>query len=183
MTSTGTIGSDRFLECVDFVLRHETEYNADGSVRVERDKRDPGGTTKYGIDQRSHPDVSVENLSLADAKKIYFDDEWTKCRCGELKAPWDLALFDAAVNVGSHRAVRWLQEAVGAEKDGFIGPKTIAKANAADEKSFDRFIERRKFYYTSEVKTSLRLTYLKGWLNRVADLVKTSTIETDSMPA
>jgi lysozyme family protein len=170
MTSTETIGSNRFLFCVDFVLRHETEYRADGSVRVEHDPKDPGGTTKYGIDQRSHPHVDVEHLTLDQAKQIYFDGEWTKCCCSELMPPWDLAVFDAAVNVGSSRAVIWLQKAVGVKADGFIGPKTIAAVNASTVGEFADFIDLRKNYYQTEVRTSLRIRFLKGWLARVDDL-------------
>ncbi len=177
MIRTGSIGGNRFMFCVDFILRHETEYNADGSVRTEHDKHDPGGTTKYGIDQRSHPSVDVENLSEAEAKRIYFDDEWTDCRCVELNPPWDLAVFDAAVNVGSHRAILWLQEVVGTEQDGHIGPKTIAAVNASTSTEFDRYLERRRHYYSAEVRTELRLRFLKGWLNRVADLETASALE------
>jgi len=173
MTSTGSIGSNRFRVCIDFVLRHETEYRADGvSVRVEHDPNDPGGTTKYGIDQRSHPGVDVENLTLAEAEQIYLNGEWTECRCAELPPPWDLAVFDAAVNVGSHRAIVWLQQAVGVIADGFIGPKTLAAVQGATVGSFADFIDLRKDYYKNKVRSSLRLRYLKGWLARVADLEK-----------
>ncbi len=177
MTFTRSIGENRFETCVAFILRHETEYNADGvSVKVEHDKKDPGGTTKYGIDQRSHPHINIETLSLDQAKRIYFDGEWTQCRCSELQPPWDLAVLDTAVNVGSHRAILWLQEAVGVKADGFIGPKTIAAVNASTAGEFSDFINRRKHYYETEVKTVLRLRYLKGWLARVADLETTSSL-------
>lgn len=158
---------NRFEFCVDFVLQHETEFHADGSAKVEHDPHDPGGTTKYGIDQRAHPNVDIENLSRAQAERIYFDGEWSACRCSELNPPWDLALFDAAVNVGVNRAVKWMQEAVGTTPDGYIGPKTIAAVNGATPAAFDWFIGRRQEYYTSEVRTALRLRYMKGWLARV----------------
>src|SRR6478735_11274468 len=32
---------------------------------------DPGGPTKYGIDQRSHPDVNIRALTKEQAKAIY----------------------------------------------------------------------------------------------------------------
>ncbi len=161
---------------MDFVLRHETEYKADGSVRVEHDPKDPGGTTKYGIDQRSHPEVDVENLSEDQAKQIYFNGEWTECRCAELQPPWDLAVFDAAVNVGSHRAIVWLQTAVGVAADGFIGPKTIAAVQASTVGEFTDFIDLRKDYYQNKVRTALRIRYLTGWLARVADLEATAAV-------
>lgn len=162
--------SARFQKCIDFVLKWETEYNRDGSVRTEHDPNDPGGTTRYGIDQRSHPGVDVEHLTLAQAKQIYFDDEWTKCRCEELGYPWDLAVFDAAVNIGKGWAVPALQKAVGTKADGFIGPKTIAAAKS-NPGALQAYLTAREDYYRS-LRLALRQKYLKGWLNRVADLRK-----------
>ena len=52
-------GNQRFDEFIDVLLAFETEYNPDGTVRVERDPADAGGTTKFGIDQRSHPRIRV----------------------------------------------------------------------------------------------------------------------------
>lgn len=182
MTFIGTVGTgSRFAFCIDFVLQHETEYHADGSVKVEHDPHDPGGTTKYGIDQRSHPNVDIENLTLDQAKEIYYEGEWTRCRCPQLKPPWDLALFDAAVNVGSHRAIMWVQRSVNVTVDGFIGPKTIAAVNDGNSDEFADFIALRQDYYTTQVRTSLRIRYLKGWLARVDDLRDASKIDTSRL--
>ncbi len=77
----------------------------------------------------------------------------------------------------------WAQEVIGVIADGFIGPKTIAAINASGAKDFDNFLERRRRYYSVEVKTSLRLTYLKGWLARVADLQKAAIEPTTNLMA
>lgn len=169
----GTNGS-RFDVCVRFVLLHETERHADGSVRVERDPADPGGTTKYGIDQRDHPRVDVANLSEAQAIEIYRAEEWTQCRCDNLKPGWDLAVFDAAVNIGSGRAIRLLQQVVGVTVDGFIGPKTIAAVNASAQDTLHQYLELRASYYRA-LPLPLRAKFLAGWLNRVADVSKAVT--------
>lgn len=161
--------TNRFEICVGFVLAHETEYNHDGSVKVERDPHDPGGTTKFGIDQRSHPHIDVARLSLEEATEIYRAGEWTKCRCAEMKAPWDLAILDAAVNIGAGTVAKMLQTAVGAKVDGFIGPKTIAAVKAADESDLRVFLDLRESYYRTR-PDSLRMHYLHGWLNRLADV-------------
>lgn len=174
--------SGRFDFCVDFVLAHETEYNANGSVKVEHDPSDPGGTTKYGIDQRDHPEVDVANLTLQQAKQIYRLDEWARCRCEELKAPWDLALFDTAVNIGSSRAVRMMQEALGVTVDGHIGPKTLAAAEASSITAVERFLDLREKYYRG-LSLTLRASYLKGWLNRVANLRAASILAREGLIA
>ncbi len=165
---------DRFETCVAFVLLMETEYTSSGEVKVEHDPHDPGGTTKYGIDQQSHPGVDVANLTLEQAKEIYREGEWALCRCDELKAPWDMVIFDTAVNLGVARAVVLLQKTVGhpsapLQRDGVIGPKTIAAVNNAVSGELELYLSRRSEYYKSLPK-SMRDRYLKGWLNRVAAL-------------
>ena len=45
-----------------------------------------------------------------------------------------LLVFDAAVNNGTGRAVRWLQQAVLVAQDGVIGPRTL--------QAIDRFVAR-----------------------------------------
>ena len=62
---------------ISLTIRNETSFDPNGNAIVDRDPRDPGGTTKFGIDQRDHADVRVENLTLEDAVKIYQED-WEK---------------------------------------------------------------------------------------------------------
>lgn len=56
--------SPAFQRGILFVLAHENEYNKDGTVRTEHDPSDPGGTTKFGIDQASHPGLNIDGLFL-----------------------------------------------------------------------------------------------------------------------
>lgn len=169
LLSGGIEMTNRFEICVKFVLEHETEYNADGSVKVERDPNDPGGVTKYGIDQRSHPNVNVPALTLRQAKEIYHAGEWTKCRCDNLKVRWDLAVFDTAVHIGAGKAARLLQQAVGSKVDGYIGPVTIAHTNGAALDLLVEYLDLRESYYQA-LPAGLKKHYLRGWLNRLADL-------------
>lgn len=164
--------NDRFDSCVRFVLNEETEYNADGSVKVERDPHDPGGTTKFGIDQRDHPHVDVAHLSVEQAREIYRAGEWSACRCENLKPGWDLAVFDAAVNIGTGRAIKLLQRALNTVVDGFIGPKTVMAANAASLDALGHYVDLREAYYKA-LPASLRQNFLNGWLNRLKALRKT----------
>lgn len=161
--------TNRFETCVVFVLAHECVFKHNGLAVVEHDPNDPGGTTFCGIDQRSHPGIDIAALTMGDAKRIYRLEEWTKCRCELLKPAWDLALFDTAVNIGAHRAVKLLQAAVDAKVDGFIGPVTIAAVNRAALDVLGEFIDLRESYYRS-LPENLKTHYLAGWLNRLTDL-------------
>ena len=136
---------DRFPECVKFVLKWEGGYS--------HDPNDPGGETNFGIDKRSHPDVDIKNLTVEKAAEIYRKDYWLKAGCDAMAPGWDLAAFDLAVNTGVGNVKPFLAEAKG---------------------DLQAFIARRVLYYFRVVaKRPASKVFLKGWLNRVADLVAT----------
>lgn len=174
------VSKTRFEVCVDFVLERETEYNKDGSVKCERDPSDPGGRTKFGIDQGSHPYVNICALTREEAAAIYHATEWTRARCNELRPPWDLAVFDSAVNPGLGWCIPNLQRVAGTKADGWIGPKTIVAVNTAPSETIELFLQKREAYYRSRPAylngKLFRDRFLKGWLERVAQLRKACSL-------
>lgn len=92
------------------------------------DEDDPGGETKYGISKRSYPDEDIAGLTIERAKVLYLRDFWKPCRCDELPAGIRFHMFDAAVNSSPQRAIKWLQQALGVEADGVLGPLTLLAA-------------------------------------------------------
>ena len=163
--------SDKFNRCIGFVLQHENAYDKAGNVICEHDPRDSGGATKYGVDQSSHPHIDVCHLTEQDAKQIYFDGEWTRCRCEQLPIHFDLAMLDTAVNCGMGTATKMLQKALGVTVDGIIGNLTLTAAATASHAVLGAFLAAREAYY-NKLPKKLRDTYLKGWLARVKDLRK-----------
>jgi lysozyme family protein len=91
--------------------------------------------TKYGISQKSYPDLDIENLTKEEAIAIYERDFWRPYQGFEDRLA--TKLFDLAVNMGHKKAVQILQRALqclGANiaDDGILGPKTrqaVALAN------------------------------------------------------
>ncbi len=114
---------DVFETVVAFVLEQEGGY-------VD-DPRDPGGETKWGISKRSYPELAIADLTRDAAIAIYRRDFWEPHRFGELPPALALACFDAGVNQGPQRAVRWLQKALELDPDGVVGPETINRAMLA----------------------------------------------------
>lgn len=159
--------SPAFQRGILFVLAHENEYNKDGTVRTEHDPSDPGGTTKFGIDQASHPGLNIDGLFLCDAVKSYHSDEWFRARGDDLPEKLAIAHFDGVVNMGEEPSAQLLQEALGVPVDGHVGPKTIAAAIAAPETALASILAGREAYYRRLRKFP---RYGKGWLARVADL-------------
>jgi lysozyme family protein len=133
------MSSARFDLFMPFVLSWE-------GTTFENDPHDPGGATKFGIDQRSHPSVDIRNLTEAGALAIYWQ-EWLREGCEFMPALFGECYFDCAVNCGVHRA------------------DLIAKISGENWQTFCAC--RENFY---RVLGSGRPRYVRGWLNRVAAL-------------
>ena len=106
-----------FARAFAVVIGEEGDYS--------NDRADPGGETKYGISKRAYPNVDIANLTLEGARALYARDYWTPAACDRMGPALALLVFDAAVNNGIHKAVPWLQTAVGASPDGRVGDVTI----------------------------------------------------------
>lgn len=82
----------------------------------QKDENDPGNWTggakgkgllkgtKYGISAKAHPNVDIENLTLEQAKDLYWREYWVQCGCEMYGWERALCLFDCAVNQGQGEA-------------------------------------------------------------------------------
>jgi len=149
-----------------FVLLMEFE-----GTTFENDPNDPGGATKFGIDQRSHPGVDIQSLTKAGAEQIYLA-EFAKSAAALLPSPISFAYFDFAVNCGEGTAAKALQRSVAVTADGVVGPKTMAAVNGMLElgehgKLLGRLSAQRELYYLNLAHTQPKMNeFLKGWLAR-----------------
>lgn len=149
----------RFEDVFNRVIGHEGGY--------VNDPRDPGGETKFGISKRSYPNVNIADLTVEDARAIYLSDYWGKLRADELPPPLDEFLFDFAVNSGVTTAAMALQGAVGALRDGSIGPKTIEAVRRHPLREVLRlvFVDRAMVFALSKNDA----IYGRGWFARLFD--------------
>lgn len=163
-----------FDSAFQVLIGHEGKYTDD--------RRDPGNWTggkvnqgvlkgtKYGIAANTYGDLDIINLTLDDAKFIYKRDFWDKMRLNELAACGydDLAfnLFDAAVNSGVSRSVKFVQKAVRAEEDGQLGPLTLRAILATDRQGVAARFNGARLLFFADLGTWP--TYSKGWARRVA---------------
>jgi lysozyme family protein len=153
----------RFLNFFNWLLQWE------GTV-YENDPDDPGGATKFGIDQRSHPRENIRNLTRERAAEIYWKTYWTAMRCHEMPLKVGEVVGNIAVNAGPGRASKWLQTALGVVADGQIGPKTMAAFKGRDpEQLANALLERTEQHYRSIANGRLA-KFLRGWLNRNRDM-------------
>lgn len=115
---------------------------------------DSGGLTKYGISQKSYPDLDIANLTLEQAKEIYKRDYWDAMKCDTFMFPECMVLFDSSVNCGETQTKKWLIES---EQNG--GWRNILLLRIA--------------HYTTLAKNTKYRGYFQGWMNRVMDLYRT----------
>jgi len=154
------------------VIGHEGGY--------VNDPRDPGGETNWGISKRSYPKVDIRNLTRKEALAIYDRDYWVPTKCDDLPSGVDYAVFDAAINSGVRRSIQWLQDTVGVEADGKIGPITLSAVNKYDNKAVlvDRLLDRRLAFMKAAKGPkgeSLWATYSRGWSNRIKTIRPVAT--------
>lgn len=159
-----------FDEAFDRLINHEGGFSDDpkdpgnwtgGRVNVGQLKG-----TKFGIAANTYGDLDIENLTLAQARGIYYRDWWLKAGADQMDAAIVFQLWDFAINAGMSTAVRALQRAVRVADDGSIGPMTLRAVRAMTVTDvLMRMTAQRLRFYTS---LSTWQTYGKGWTNRVA---------------
>lgn len=157
-----------FIPFMPVLFQHEGGY--------VNDKRDPGGETNYGISKRSYPKENISGMTKSRAQEIYKRDFWDRIWGDKLPSGVDIVVFDAAVNSGPSRAVKWLQEIVGVKQDGIIGPVTISATERRDALDLiSRYSERRLSFMRSAKDSKGNLlwpTFGKGWSKRVSSVAE-----------
>ena len=128
-----------FDKALKFVLKWEGGYS--------NDPNDPGGETKYGISKRSYPELDISKLTLKQVKEIYYQNYWLKAGCDDLPYPFNIVVFDTAVNMGRRRALE------------FIDPYN----------DWRDYLLKRLYTYSKFKQAKL---YFRGWANRTLDLYK-----------
>jgi lysozyme family protein len=162
-----------FLRMLALVFRSEGGY-------VDH-PADPGGATNHGITlatlsacrgRRCTKD-DVRQLTAEEAGDIYRSRYWDKTRCDDLPAGIDYAVFDAAVHSGPGPAVRMLQNALGVEPDGIVGPLTVAAARRSDPRTVIAAICDERLSMMRRLPGWA--VFGRGWSRRVAEVRATAT--------
>lgn len=148
--------TDRFLKCIPIILENEGG--------LTNNEHDPGGLTNFGISQHAYPGLDIKNLTIDQAKEIYYNDYWLplflEALNDEIAA---LQIFDMGVNSGIVRAARIAQEVSGALIDGHIGTDTITAINNT-ECFVDKYKVARINFYSNLGNADV---FLRGWIKRV----------------
>ncbi|MDK1388851.1 glycosyl hydrolase 108 family protein [Sinorhizobium sp. 8-89] len=144
------------------------------------DPDDRGGRTNRGITQKVYndwrrgigqPSRDVKQIGDEEVQAIYDGNYWIPAGCDLLRRNLDLAQFDTAVNMGTGRAIRILQEAVGTRVDGQFGPTTKRACDACDlGTTLTHYTQIREGLYRRFSEAPGQSKFLRGWMNRLNDL-------------
>ena len=138
------------------------------------DPGDSGGETNRGVTHATWADmqargvvpadVALRNATLEQLGTVLKVGFWDACRCDELPAGVDLAVFNPAMVAGPGRGIELLQAAVGVTVDGGFGPVTMAAVLRSDPEGLIRTLTLREENFYKLCPTAP--TNLHGWDRR-----------------
>jgi uncharacterized protein (TIGR02594 family) len=183
------------LQATDAVFERALTHVLEMEGGYDEDPYDPGGPTNLGItlaefvrdkgvqltsDNFAAMKAELKAIPRDTVRRIYHDNYWQAAACPELPPGLALFHFDAAVNQGVAGAARMLQQAVGSEVDGEIGPLTLAAvASHPVDEALAAYAEVRRQRYRA-LPTFWR--FGKGWLSRVDTTLALANEINRSMP-
>ena len=150
------------------VLKHEGGF--------VNNPKDPGGMTNLGVTKkvweefvgREVDEREMRALTPDVVKPLYKKNYWDKIKGDQLPAGVDYAAYDLAVNSGTGRAAKYLQQIAGVPADGVIGPKSLEAINACPaEEVVDALCDMRLDFLK---RLPTWNTFGKGWERRVVEV-------------
>ena len=150
------------------VLKHEGGY-------VNHPK-DPGGMTNLGVTKRAWEEyvghevdeATMRGLTSEVVKPFYKSRYWDRIKGDDLPSGVDYAAYDLAVNSGTGRAAKYLQQIAGVTADGAIGPKSLEAIKSCDPAETVESLCGMRLDFLQKLPTWD--TFGKGWGKRVADV-------------
>lgn len=186
----------------DFTKEYDKTMSHEGGYVDDPD--DAGGETYKGISRRFHPSwpgwLIIDNyktdpnfpkcldndIALQDNVKIFYKQHYWDCFQGDMISDQDIAgeIFDTGVNMGTKRAVKFLQRALNylnrngklfadMTDDGVLGPGTLNCLNIylSQDKASILFkimnVLQAQHYLNYMSKSPTQEKYCRGWFNRV----------------
>ena len=164
---------DNWDACFAMVLKHEGGF-------VNHPK-DPGGMTNLGVTRTNWELYLDHDVTEADmraltpemVKPFYKKNYWDRIRGDELPSGVDYAAYDLAVNSGTSRAAKYLQQIAGVTVDGVIGPQSLKAIQKCDAEDVVDEVCNMRMDFLKNLGTFE--TFGKGWTARVNDVKAKAT--------
>jgi len=157
-------------DVIDDIIRRE------GGSKFSNDPIDKGGRTQYGISEKSNPEAWIDGkITEEEARKIFTDKYVTIPGFDKVLDPLlRNQLIDFGVNSGPALAIKKLQEILGVEQDGVLGPKTLkAIKEYKNEASLSNrlMVSRIEMIGRIVQKHPAQAKFLVGWLKRALEFM------------
>lgn len=136
---------------------------------------DSGGLTKFGISQKSYPNLDIAKITQEEAADIYRNDFYNSLKIEMIKdEKIAYEVFDYAVNGGITSSAIALQASLhylGSKIviDGEVGLKTISECNSYKDQSLLLYVLtsfRMHKYFNICDKWPKNLEFFEGWARR-----------------
>ena len=129
---------------------------------------DPGGATKYGVEQRDLPNIPIQTLTVEQATEYYLTN-YVKPLYAQINDQSILnKLIDCGVLFGVGEAVEQLQGVLAVTIDGQFGPMTLQAVNTAAGRLLASYKTAMLRRATAIVNANPALgLFLLGWTRRI----------------
>lgn len=155
---------------IDDVLERE------GKEKVTNDPLDRGGRTQFGIAERNHPEAWADGKVTEDeARDIYVKKYVSRPGFDQLHDPGLMSqMVDFGVNSGTGIAIQKLQEVVGVEVDGVLGPETLQAVHVRQPRDVNNAVVVKRVQMIARIvqKRPDQVKFLGGWLNRSLEFLQ-----------
>lgn len=151
-------------DIIDDILRREGAPT--------NDKTDRGGRTAFGISEKSNPEAWKDGRVTEDEARAIYTRKYLKPFELVKEFPFYEQAVDFGVNSGPPLAITKIQEIVGAEVDGILGPDTVAKVSSY-EGDLNKELAKSRIRMIGRLvsKNPSQLKYINGWLNRALEFI------------
>ena len=160
--------ADSFDEYVQWVLFAEGQYS--------NDEADRGGKTHWGLSDRFLS--SIDYVGAAPTREgaiaIYRQYFWNGYRCDEMHPFVAWCACDAYIQHPPKAAAMMLQQGLGVDIDGSVGPQTMKAAQSPNLLMFWRRyrLARVRYYNDIVANDDSQQVFIDGWHNRVHKLTE-----------
>lgn len=143
---------------------------------ASNDPADHGGRTQYGISEKANPQAWADGkVTEAEARAIY-EQKYVKGPGFDKIHDLNLRaqLVDFGVNSGPQLAIMKLQECVGADVDGALGPQTLQLLDGIYAPDINNRLVSARIKMIGKIvtKNPSQLKWLNGWLNRALEFLR-----------
>ena len=160
--------NENWEKSFQMVLKHEGGF--------VNNPKDPGGMTNLGVTKKvweefvGHEvdEAAMRALTPDLVKPLYKKNYWDKIKGDELPAGLDYAAYDLAVNSGTGRAAKYLQQIAGVPADGVIGPKSLEAIKGCNPEESVEALCGMRLDFLKRLPTWD--TFGKGWGRRVEEV-------------